>query len=127
MLQAHHLLPAAISVIPPAEANRVLVKGHNAVVADGHPMGITAEVSQQLLWAREGRLGVHCPIFSHQRIEQFAEGLLAAQMAAQTAQAEPASFIVPAQSADKLAPEQGRQGFYRYEEPFTGRYPFAAS
>ena len=80
--QAHHLLPVAVGVIAPAKANRILVKGRNTVVAYSHPVGITPQIAQQLLRPSKRRLGVHHPIFGHKRIEQFAEGLLAAKTAA---------------------------------------------
>ena len=118
--QAHHLLPVAVGVIAPAKANRILVKGRNTVVAYSHPVGITPQIAQQLLRPSKRRLGIYYPILNHQPVQQAVEGLLAAKTAAQTIQAQAPSLVMPAQSADKLALEHGRQGLYWYEELLTG-------
>lgn len=43
-LDGHGLLFVAIGVVPPAEGDLAILEGKDAVVADGDPVGVPAEV-----------------------------------------------------------------------------------
>ena len=58
----HDLVLAAVSVIPPAEGDAIIFEGHEAMVGDGHAMGVARQVVENLLGAAKGRLGVDHPL-----------------------------------------------------------------
>ena len=60
-VEGHDTLLAAVGIIAPAEADVVAVEGGEAVVADGHAVGVTAEIAQDMFGAAEGRLGIDEP------------------------------------------------------------------
>jgi hypothetical protein len=69
-VEGEYLAPVAVSVVPVAEADLIVLKAHEAVVGDRHAVGIAAEVIEHLLWPAEGRLGVDHPIVRAQRADE---------------------------------------------------------
>ena len=61
-VEGHDTLLAAVGIIAPAEADVLAVEGGEAVVADGHAVGVTAEIAQDMFGAAEGRLGIDEPV-----------------------------------------------------------------
>jgi len=51
-------------LIPDPEGHRLAIKGHESLVGDGHPMGVMAEVAEDVPGATEGRFGVYHPFHS---------------------------------------------------------------
>jgi hypothetical protein len=60
-VQSHDALLVAVRIVSPAEADAVAVEGGDAVVADGHAVGATAEIAQDMFRAAERRLGIDEP------------------------------------------------------------------
>jgi hypothetical protein len=59
----HDLLFAAVGIVSPAEGDATVFEGHEPMVGDGDPMGITGQVVENVLGAAEGRLGVDDAVF----------------------------------------------------------------
>ena len=52
--------------IAPAKDNLAICKGHQAMVGDGHAMGVPAEILEHMLWAAKRWFRVDHPIFAEQ-------------------------------------------------------------
>jgi len=64
--QGQQFLFVAVSGIAPTKSDLAIGKGDQAMVGDGHAMGVAAEILQHIGGATEGRLQVHHPLFSKQ-------------------------------------------------------------
>ncbi len=53
-LEGHRLLAVRVGIIPPEEGDLAVLDGEEAVISDGDPMGISAEVLKDALGAIEG-------------------------------------------------------------------------
>lgn len=112
----HGLLPIAVGVIPPAEANLAIMKCEDAVIADGDPVGVSAEVLQDALGAVKGRLAVNDPFLV---VKLSPEDLKDARIFEMCdTSGEDKVFIVKAllEMVKELAPEQRRHHPDRDEE-----------
>jgi hypothetical protein len=49
--QSHALFLISMSVILPEEGDLVVVKGQEAVMADGDAMGVASQIGQRVVWA----------------------------------------------------------------------------
>jgi len=58
----HGALHVSVSVIPPTKRDVVAVECEQSMIGDGDAMGITAEITQYVLGAVEGRFGVDDPL-----------------------------------------------------------------
>src|SRR6266853_1287836 len=77
--QGHRLLRIAVAIVLPAERYMPVFDVQKSIVRDGHPMGIAADVVEQLLGAGEGCFGIDHPLLLAQRIEISPESLDLAQ------------------------------------------------
>ena len=71
-LQGHGFLTVMVGIIPPEEGNLAVLEGADAVITDGNPMGISAEVLKGPLGAIEGGFAIDDPRFA---VEMPPEGL----------------------------------------------------
>jgi hypothetical protein len=71
-LESHGLLTVMVGIIPPEERNFAVLEGEDAVITDGDPMGISAEVLKGPLGAIEGGFAIDDPGFP---VEMPPEGL----------------------------------------------------
>src|ERR1700739_2152647 len=72
-VEGHDALLAAVCIIAPAEADALTVKGGEAVIADGHAVGVAAQVAQDMFGAAEERLGIDVPFLVAQLLDQSLE------------------------------------------------------
>src|SRR5579863_5363007 len=72
-VESHDALLAAVGIIAPEEADALPVEGGDAVVADGHAVGVAAEVAQHMLGSAEGRLSMDVPVLFAERVDQLVE------------------------------------------------------
>lgn len=108
-----------VGIIPPEEGNVAIPVGEDAVIADGDPMGISAEVLKNAHWATEGRFAIDDPLLI---IELFPEDLEVAWLFERTdttGEDESASFETMFEVVKELASEQSRHDSYGKEEPFA--------
>ena len=59
--ERHHSFLISVGIILPAESNLVVLESHEAVVGDGHAMGVAGEIAQHMLGTAEGWLGIDTP------------------------------------------------------------------
>ena len=69
----HDLLLPAVSIVPPAEGDAIVLKGHEPMVGDGNAMGVASQIVENMLGAAEGWLGVDDPVLLAEFPEQVAE------------------------------------------------------
>src|SRR4030042_2361406 len=69
--ERHGLLTVVVCIISPSKGNIAVPDGEDAVIADGDPMGISAEVLKYPLGAIEGRFAIDDPVLV---VEVFSEG-----------------------------------------------------
>jgi len=63
-LEGHGLLTVLICIIPPSERDLTFPVGKDAVITDGDPVGISAEVLKDTLDAIERGLAIDNPFFT---------------------------------------------------------------
>ena len=61
--KSHDALLIAVRIISPPEGDPVTIKSKQAMIADGNPMRIAAQVAKHLRWSAERRLGINNPVF----------------------------------------------------------------
>ena len=62
----HRSLLAAVGIILPAESDLIIVERHEAVIGDGHAMGVAGEVTDDLLRSAERWFGIDHPVLAKQ-------------------------------------------------------------
>jgi hypothetical protein len=65
-VEPHDPVARAVGRVLPAEADGPVVQCNEALVGDGHPMGVPGQVFQHLGGPPEGRFGVDHPVLSAQ-------------------------------------------------------------
>ena len=73
--ERHHSLLITVGIVLPTESNLVMVESHEAVVGDGHAMGVAGEIAEHRMGTAEGWLGVDDPVVTEQRAQEGAESL----------------------------------------------------
>jgi hypothetical protein len=125
-LQGHGLLTVMVCIILPEEGNLVVLEGEDAVITDGDPVGISAEVLKDPLRAIEGGFAINDPLFPvempPERLEVF--GVL--EMAEVGGKDQIPSLEAIFEEVEELASEQCRQDPDGEEEPFAAGSPAAA-
>ena len=123
-IEGHDALLVAVGMIPPKETDALTVEGGEAVVGDGHAMGIAAEMTQDMSRATEGRAGINVPVLVAQLLHQFLEPYRVAEVVCRTSAIEQASAIELAQASEELLAKDGAQdGNGQQEQRMAGRDP----
>jgi hypothetical protein len=71
--QSHGALLVVIGIILPPESDLRFANGDNPMVGDGHAMGITSQVLQDVVRPAKRWFGIHDPILLKQRSQETAE------------------------------------------------------
>ena len=74
-LERHGLLTVIVGIISPEEGNIAVLDGEDAVIADGDPVSISAEVLKDPLGAIEGRFAIDDPLLMIEMSPEGFEGL----------------------------------------------------
>jgi hypothetical protein len=77
--EGHHSLLITVGIILPTESNLVMLESHEAVVGDGHAMGVAGEIAEYMMGAAEGGLGVDDPVLTELGAQEGAERFLVGQ------------------------------------------------
>ena len=72
----HDFLLAAMCVVSPEEGDSIILEGDEAMVGDGHAMGVAGQIAQHMLWSSERRLGVDHPVVREQPPEELTKAVL---------------------------------------------------
>ena len=73
-LQSHDLLFITVSIITPSERNLAILNLQDAVIADGDPVGISAQILKDSLGTAERRLAIDNPLLIVERTSESLEG-----------------------------------------------------
>ena len=105
--QTHDLLAIAVldAVVLPSECDGVGIGADEAMVRDGHPMGISAQIGEHGLGAAEGWLGIHNPFGFAERGEPSGEGIRPHQVLQVAVKGQSSSLVQRQQPVKKEAPE----------------------
>ena len=123
-VEGHDPLLGAMRIIAPQEADALAIEGGDAVVGDGHAVGVAAEVTQHMLGAAERRLGVDVPVLVAKLLDQLIEHRRITQSSGWASEVEPSLAVEVAESGEELVTEHGAQNGNRHEEHgMTGRDP----
>src|SRR5208283_1637139 len=109
--QGHQALLVAVRGVSPAKGDLVALEGDQAVIGDGHAVGVAAEITENVLGATEGRFAVDHPVLTEKRSEESSESLRFRQKLEVPVEAELAFGEGPFESVDKLAAEDSPQHF----------------
>jgi len=115
-VEGHDLLLAAVGIVAPEKTDALPVEGGDAVVGDGHAMGVTAEVAQNMFGSAEGRLGVNVPALFVEFLEQLLESGPVAEVRRRASAIEHASAIEVAEAGEELVAEGNAQNRHRQQE-----------
>src|SRR6266496_4080593 len=107
--ESHGPLLIAAGVVSPTKGDVTFCAGEQAMVGDGHAVSVAAQISQDLLWATEGALGIDPPLASPKTFEQSIEGEWLGQVGAGTVKGEFAFLVGARQSLQEETAEQSRQ------------------
>ena len=125
-VEGHDALLAAVGIIAPAEADALAVEGGDAVVGDGHAVGVAAEIAQHMFGAAEGRLGMDVPSLLAQLVDQLLEPRRITEGSGRTSQVEQALAVEVAKSGEELVAEDGAQDGNRQRGTSDGWYESSA-
>jgi hypothetical protein len=125
-LERHGLFAVIVGIISPEKRDIAIMVGKDAVIADGDPVGISAEVLENTFGATEGRFAIDDPLLL---IELFSEGFEVAwflEMTDTAGEDKIASFEAMLEMVQKLSAEQSGHDPYGKEEALAAWYPPAA-
>ena len=118
-LERHGLLMIVVGIISPEQRNSAVPDSENTVVADGDPVGISAEVLQDTLWAIKGRFAIDDPLLMVKMSPEGCEGSEFLKVADTSGEYEISRFEAVFEEVKELAPEQRRHDPYVNEEAFA--------
>ena len=125
-LEGHRLLTVLVGIIPPSEGNLAVLDCADAVIADGDPVGISAEVLKGPLGAIEGGFAIDDPLFTVQMPPERPEVSGVLEMVEMGGKDQVPSLEAIFEEAKELTSEQCRQDPHGNEEPFAAGSPAAA-
>jgi len=71
--KGHRAELATVGVVLPAESHALLLEGQQAMIGNGHAMGVATEVAQHLHGTAESGLGINHPVVAVEAAEQLRE------------------------------------------------------
>lgn len=63
-LERHGARLISVRIVSPTEGDSFSIEGEQAMVRDGDPVGVAAEIAKYLKWPAKGRLGVDDPVLA---------------------------------------------------------------
>lgn len=124
-LERHGLFAVIVGIITPEKRDIAIPVGKDAVIADGNPMGISAEVLKNALGAIEGRLAVDNPLLLVKLPSEGFKVVRFLEMMDTAGENNLTSFEAMFEEVKELASEQCRHDPYGNEEAFAARHPAA--
>jgi len=118
-LERHGLLMIVVSIISPEERDIAALDIKDSVIADGDPVGISAEVLKDPRSAIKGRFAIDDPLLMVKMSPEGFEGSELLEMADVAGEYEITRFEAVFEEVKELAPEQRRHNPDRNEEAFA--------
>ena len=123
-VEGHDTLLAAVRIVPPAEADVLSVESGEAVIADGHAVGVAAEIAEDMFGTAERRLGIDVPVLVAELLHELFEPRLIHEIGGRAAANEQVLAVELPQSVEELLTEHGAQyGNGQQEQRMSGRDP----
>jgi hypothetical protein len=114
--QGHQALLIAVRRVSPAEGNLAAFEGDEAVIGDGHAVGVAAEITENVFGTTEGWLAVDHPVLTEEGTEERSEHFRFCQKLEIPVEAQLAVVEGPFESGNKLATENAAQHLDGEEE-----------
>ena len=121
--QGHQTLLVTMRGVSPAKGDLAALEGDQAVIGDGHAVGVAAEITENIFGATEGRFAVDHPVVTEEGAEEGSESLRFRQKLEVPVEAELAVGEGLPESVDKLAAENTTQHLSGEEEAIAGVDP----
>ena len=121
--EGHQFLPIVVDRVTPAKGNLAVGQRDQAMVRDGHAVGIAAEILQGVLGSAEGRFGVDDPIFAEERTQPGSEELGMGERCEFSGQVQLAVREGRLEAGDELATKHAPQYSNGEEEAWVGSNP----
>jgi hypothetical protein len=115
-LERHGFFAVIVGIIPPEKRDMAIPVGKDAVVTDGDPVGISAEVLKDTFGAIEGRLAVDNPLLSVKLPPEGFKVVRFLEMTDTAGENNLTSFEAMLEVVKELASEQGRHDPDRNEK-----------
>ena len=100
-----------VSRITPAKSDLAIGERDQAMVGDGHPMGVAAEITENMLGATEGRFAIDHPVLSVEWPQPGSEDLGLRKKLQVSLEVELAIVESLLESVDELAAKNFTQHF----------------
>jgi hypothetical protein len=126
MLESHQLRFVSPPVIFPAECDLVVLEAEQTVIGYGDPVGIAAEVVQNLIRAAEGRFRVDDPFELATGSDQGLEGFRIGQGLKGAMEPELAGGVSRFEIVEEPAAEEAGENAHGQEEAVATGNPAAA-
>ena len=123
MRDGHQFLPIVVGRVTPAKGDLVVGQRNQAMVRDGHAVGIAAEILQDVLGSTEGWFGVDDPVFAEERTQPGSEELGMGEGCEFSGQVQLAVREGRLEAGDELATKQAPQYSNGKEEAWVGSNP----
>ena len=119
----HFALFVAVSIVFPSECDFAVGKGQEAVVGDGHAMGVAGQILEYVFWSAEGWLGIDDPILPEQLAQKGTKRDGLSQMFEISMEAELLLTEEALQTSHELAAKDAAEYLDRKEEMVFGMNP----
>ena len=124
--ERHETLLVSACIILPAESDLFPIQRNQPVIADGHAMGIAAQIAENRCWTRHRLLDIDYPVFLPQRLKKSPEYLGIFQRPGCAAETQLVSAIGTLEALEKLATKDLLQNAERKKEAVPRSYPITA-
>src|SRR5215468_4725182 len=119
----HDSCLALMRVVLPAETHGGIANGEQAMVGDGHAMGIASQIVKDVFGSAEGCFGIDDPVLLEQSAEEDSEVVFLRKWPTFAIEHELVVVKSTLQSSHELAPKNAAENFNRQEETGTGCNP----
>ena len=122
-LERHGLFTVIVGIVSPEKRDIAILVGNDTIIADGNPVGISAEVLKNTFGATEGRFAIDDPLLFVELFPEDLEVTWILEMTDAAGENKSTSFEAMLEVVKKLAAEQRRQDSYVDEESLAARHP----
>lgn len=114
--ERHERGRVAVTIIAPAEGHAGLVGADQAAVGDGYPVGVAAEIGEDMLGRAERLLGIDNPVFATKRPDRSCEGMGITEHAERAGEAQSPGRMCRLKPLEEQPPEQAGENMDGQEE-----------
>ena len=115
--------PLRRALVSPAKGDVLAIEGQQAMVADGHAMGVAAQITEDLGRSSESRFGIDDPILFEKGAKKGGKLLRFLQLHRRSTERKTVAAIRLSQSVDKLASKDAAEHLDWEKEVRAGPNP----